>query len=74
MAKYYNLARSGSAPLMFLDCKGYVKQLQNDCSTYSPNGRLTYANRYDIRSDSFRHMDSSHNYSPSQEFQKFFNV
>ena len=71
VAKYYNLARSGSAPLMFLNCKGYVKQSQNDCSTYSPNGRLTYANRYDIRSDSFRHVDSNHNYSPSQEFQKF---
>ncbi|MFY9794230.1 MAG: polysaccharide deacetylase family protein [Candidatus Nitrosopolaris sp.] len=71
VAKYYNLARSGSAPLMFLNCKGYVKQSQNDCRTYSPNGKLTYANRYDIKSDSFRHMDSNHNYSPSQEFQKF---
>ncbi|HXP51850.1 MAG TPA: polysaccharide deacetylase family protein, partial [Bacteroidia bacterium] len=49
VAKYYNLARSGSAPLMFLNCKGYVKHSQNDCSTYSSNGKLTYANRYDIR-------------------------
>jgi hypothetical protein len=71
VAKYYDLARSGSAPLMFLNCKGYVKHLQNDCSTYSPDGVLTYANRYAIRSDSFRHIDSNHNYSPSQEFQKF---
>ena len=71
VAKYYNLARSGSAPLMFLNCKDYVKYPQNDCSTYSPSGKLTYANRYDIRSDSFRHIDSNHNYSPSQEFQKF---
>ncbi|MFZ0511882.1 MAG: polysaccharide deacetylase family protein [Candidatus Nitrosopolaris sp.] len=71
VAKYYSLARSGSAPLMFLNCNGYVKQSQNDCSTYSPNGKLTYANRYDIKSDSFRHIDSNHNYSPSQEFQKF---
>jgi hypothetical protein len=71
VAKYYNLARSGSAPLMFLNCKGYVKHSQNDCSTYSSNGKLTYANRYDIRSDSFRHMDSNHNYTPFQEFQKF---
>jgi hypothetical protein len=71
VAKYYKLARSGSAPLMFLDCKGYVKHPQNDCSTYSSNGKLTYGNLYDIRSDSFRHMDSTHNYTPFQEFQKF---
>jgi Polysaccharide deacetylase len=67
VAKYYNLARSGSAPLMFLNCKGYVKHTQNDCRTYSSNGKLTYANRYDIRSDSF----SNYNYTPFQEFQKF---
>jgi hypothetical protein len=71
VAKYYNLARSGSAPLMFLNCNGYLKQSQNDCSTYSANGKLTYANRYDIKSDSFRHVDSNHNYSPPEEFQKF---
>lgn len=71
VAKYYNLARSGSAPLMFLNCKGYVKHSQNDCRTYSPDGKLAYANRYDIRSDSFRHIDSNHNYTPFQEFQKF---
>ena len=71
VAKYYNLARSGSAPLMFLNCTGYSKQSQNDCSTYSANGKLTYANRYDIKSDSFRHVDSNHNYSPPEEFQKF---
>ncbi len=71
VAKYYNLARSGSAPLMFLNCNCYLKQSQNDCSTYSSNGKLTYANRYDIRSDSFRHIDSNHNYSPPEEFQQF---
>ena len=71
VAKYYNLARSGSAPLMFLNCNGFGKQPQTDCSTYSANGKLTYANRYDIKSDSFRHVDSNHNYSPSQEFPQF---
>jgi len=71
VAKYYNLARSGSAPLMFLNCNGYVKQPQTDCSTYSANGKLTYANRFDIRSDSFRHVDSRHNYSPAQEYTQF---
>jgi hypothetical protein len=71
VAKYYNLARSGSAPLMFLNCNGFGKHPQNDCSTYSADGKLAYANRYDIKSDSFRHVDSNHNYSPSQEFPQF---
>jgi hypothetical protein len=71
VAKYYNLARSGSAPLMFLNCNGFGKHSQTDCSTYSANGKLTYANRYDIKSDSFRHVDSNHNYSPSQEYTQF---
>jgi polysaccharide deacetylase len=70
VAKYYGLARSGSAPLMFLNCKGYTTQ-QNGCSTYSSNGKLTYANRYDVRSDSFRHISSNHNSSPSQQYQLF---
>ena len=30
VAKYYNLARSGSAPLMFLNCNGFGKQPQTD--------------------------------------------
>jgi hypothetical protein len=71
VAKYYNLARSGSAPLMFLNCIGYHKDMQTDCRTYSDSGELTKVNRYDVKSDSFRHVDSYHNYSPSEEFQKF---
>lgn len=71
VAQYYSLARTGSSPLMFLNCSGYPKPSQTDCNTYSANGKLTYANRYDIRSDSFRHIDSNHNYSPSQEYQQF---
>jgi hypothetical protein len=71
VAKYYTLARSGTDPLMFLDCKGYAKSLQTDCRTYSDNGKLNYANRYDIRSESFFHISSGHNFSPAEMFQKF---
>lgn len=71
VSKYYDLARSGSAPLMFLDCKGYTKQPQNDCSTYSSHGKLTLANRYNIKSDSFRHIYPTQNLSPFQEYQIF---
>jgi peptidoglycan/xylan/chitin deacetylase (PgdA/CDA1 family) len=52
VAKYYDMARSGSEPLMFLNCQGFMKHtsLQTDCRTYSSDGRLTYANRYAVRS------------------------
>jgi hypothetical protein len=56
---------------MFLDCKGYAKIPQTDCRTYSDNGKLNYANRYDIRSESFFHISSGHNFSPAEMFQKF---
>lgn len=50
VAKYYDLARTGTEPLMFLNCQG---DSQTDCRTYTPDGKLTYANRYLIRSLSF---------------------
>ena len=53
VAKYYYIARSGSEPLMFLHCNGFAKHPQKDCRTYSPDGKLTYANRYAVRSLSF---------------------
>jgi len=71
VSKYYYLARSGSDPLMFLDCKGYTKHPQNDCSTYTSNGTLTYANRYAVRSDSFRHIFPTQNLSPSRAYPLF---
>jgi len=57
--------------LMFLDCKGYKKQPQDDCRTYSADGKLTLVNRYNIKSDSFRHIYPTQNLSPSQEYQIF---
>jgi hypothetical protein len=71
VAKYYNLARSGSAPLMFLNCIGYPKDTQTDSRTYSEFGKLNQVNRYGVKSNSFRHVDSYRNYSPAEEFQKF---
>ena len=53
VAKNYELARSGSEPLMFLKCNGFKNHPQTDCRTYLPDGKLTYANRYAIRSLSF---------------------
>ena len=73
VAKYYNFARTGTYPLMSLNCSGFAnkKPQQTDCRTYLPDGKLTFANRYDIRSDSFFHISSGHNYGPYEMFQKF---
>jgi peptidoglycan/xylan/chitin deacetylase (PgdA/CDA1 family) len=73
VSKYYNFARTGTYPLMSLNCNGFanIKPQQTDCRTYLPDGKLTFANRYDIRSDSFFHISSGHNYGPSEMFQQF---
>lgn len=74
VAKYYNVGRSGTDPLMFLNCSGYAKDPQTDCRTFSTTNKITHANRYDIRSASFYHISSHHNLSPSQMFQVFLQI
>jgi hypothetical protein len=59
---------------MFLDCMGYVKDTQTDCRTYLPNGMLTHANRYDIRSASFHHVNNYHNFTPQEMFRVFLQI
>ncbi|MFZ0222755.1 MAG: polysaccharide deacetylase family protein [Candidatus Nitrosopolaris sp.] len=74
VAKYYNFGRSGTDRLMFLDCRGYMKDTQTDCRTYLPNGMLTHANRYDIRSASFYHVSNEHNFTPAEMFHVFLQI
>ncbi|MRN69486.1 MAG: polysaccharide deacetylase family protein [Nitrosopumilales archaeon] len=50
ISNYYDIVRSGSERLMFLNCNGFKTQPQTDCKTYLPDGSLTYANRYAVRS------------------------
>ena len=71
VAKYYSLARTGSDPLMFLHCNGFSKDPQTDCETYLSDGTLSYANRYDIRSQSFDHIHSNIALTPTLLFQHF---
>jgi peptidoglycan/xylan/chitin deacetylase (PgdA/CDA1 family) len=65
VAKYYPIARTADAPLMFLDCRGWnndnedssddisstinASTTQTDCREYSDDGRLNLVNRYTIR-------------------------
>ncbi|HYA81818.1 MAG TPA: hypothetical protein VEH06_00015 [Candidatus Bathyarchaeia archaeon] len=59
---------------MLLDCRGYMKDTQTDCRTYLPNGMLTHANRYDIRSASFYHVSNEHNFTPAEMFHIFLQI
>jgi hypothetical protein len=54
VSKYYNLARTGDAPLVFLHCNGYKKDENNNCASFNKEGKLTFENRYDIRNWSQR--------------------
>jgi peptidoglycan/xylan/chitin deacetylase (PgdA/CDA1 family) len=74
VSKYYDLARTGTEPLFFLDCSGYEGHPpQTDCRTYASDGSLNYANRYNIKSFGFSHIDytSNINLDESQMFDRF---
>jgi peptidoglycan/xylan/chitin deacetylase (PgdA/CDA1 family) len=86
VARYYDLARTDTGfPVTFLHCDGWKNHPQNDCKTYSSDGKLTFANRYSIKSWTHRHIDGPyssstdggvctgicHSYDNSQMFQTF---
>jgi peptidoglycan/xylan/chitin deacetylase (PgdA/CDA1 family) len=77
IAKYYDLSIGGfvSSP-MFLDCYGWKQQQQHsssqtDCRTYSDDGALNYANRYDIKESSHNSWDTRYLHDDTQIFEKF---
>ena len=74
VAKYYDMARSGAAPLMFLDCNGFVKHPQADCRTHTPDGKLTYANRYAIKSLSFDKIEIEDSFDNATMFSDFVKI
>ena len=85
VANNYDLARTDSGyPLTFLHCNGFKNHPQTDCKTYSSNGKkLTFDNRYSIKSWTHRHIDGSysseegacagicHSFNNAQMLQKF---
>lgn len=74
VSKYYELARTGEEPLMYLHCDGWKGiSSQTDCNPYFENGTMTFVNRYSI--PGWTH--NSHSliaYNSSQMFQKFLDV
>lgn len=71
ISKYYGFADNGFADLIFLHCDGYVTHKQTDCSTYSNNGTLTYANKYSIRERSQNTLDQTYLHNDPVIFEKF---
>jgi peptidoglycan/xylan/chitin deacetylase (PgdA/CDA1 family) len=74
VAKYYNIGRSGTAPLMFLNCIGFKKHPQTDCRTYGSNTVLNYANRYAARSLSFDIVEIKDSFNNTKIFSDFVKV
>lgn len=73
VAKYYEIARTGSEPLMFLDCQGFKKHNQKDCSTFNEKGKLNFANRYDVRSYTVDRMEMKNSFDEAKIFSDFVN-
>jgi peptidoglycan/xylan/chitin deacetylase (PgdA/CDA1 family) len=79
ISEYYDLSIGGfvSSP-MFLHCYGWKQNSQHspqtDCSTYSNNGTLNYANRYTIKEVSHNGLDTRYSHDDTQIFQKFIEL
>lgn len=73
ISKYYNMARSGNADIMFLHCDKWVSS-QKDCRTFFSNGTMTFANRYSIRAWSHNYYDGLYKHNGTQILDKFIQV
>ncbi|MBV9175568.1 MAG: polysaccharide deacetylase family protein, partial [Nitrososphaeraceae archaeon] len=75
VSKYYDLARTGDAPLAFLHCNGYKKYEKNCSLSFDKEGKPTFENRYDIRNWSDRpkplQPNANISYDNSQMFLQF---
>ena len=75
VTKYYDIARTASAPLMFLHCDGFKDQSsQTDCRTYSDDGELNFVNRYSIIGWSHDAERRDNSYNDSELFNRFVEV
>jgi peptidoglycan/xylan/chitin deacetylase (PgdA/CDA1 family) len=74
IAKYYDVSIGGfvTGP-MFLHCDGWKQQGQQqiDCRTFSDNGTLNYANRYDIKERTHNALDKRYSYNDTEIFSRF---
>src|SRR5215208_2672068 len=75
VAKYYDIARTGTEPLMYLHCDGFEDESsQTDCRTYSDDGELNFVNRYSIMGWSHDDTRKTNSYDDSEMLNKFIEV
>ena len=75
VAKYYDIARTGTEPLMYLHCDGFKDESsQTDCRTYSDDGKLNFVNRYSIIGWSHDDARNENSYDDSGMFNRFVEV
>lgn len=75
VSKYYDLARTASSPVTFLHCDGWIHQShQTDCSTYTKDGKLNYANQYSIRGWSHDQSRKVNSFDDPALFNRFVEV
>jgi peptidoglycan/xylan/chitin deacetylase (PgdA/CDA1 family) len=75
VSKYYDIARRGDNPLMYLHCDGFKeKSSQTDCRTYSDDGTLNFINRYSVIGWSHDADRYKYSYDDSEMFDRFVEV
>jgi peptidoglycan/xylan/chitin deacetylase (PgdA/CDA1 family) len=76
VSKYYDFARTGNDPLMFLHCNigRSDKSNQSDCRTYTDDGKLTFVNRYSIIGWSQDHERTENSYDDTKMLRRFIEV
>jgi peptidoglycan/xylan/chitin deacetylase (PgdA/CDA1 family) len=75
VAKYYDIARTATRPLMYLHCDGFKDDSsQTDCRTYSSDGELNFVNRYSIIGWSHDDARKENSYDDSGMLDKFIEV
>ena len=75
VAKYYDIARTGTDPLMYLHCDGFKEESsQTDCRTFSDDGELNFVNRYSIIGWSHDNDRKENSYDDSEMFNRFVEV
>jgi peptidoglycan/xylan/chitin deacetylase (PgdA/CDA1 family) len=75
VSQYYDYARSGNYPLMFLHCDHFRKYTrQNDCQIYLPNGKISYANKFSIVGWSHDYDRIAYLYNDKQMLNRFIQV
>lgn len=76
VSQYYASAKTlyanGPEPLWFLACNGYKHPLnQTNCATYTPTGKLQFANRYGIRMNSIDNLEVGANFNDTTVYNEF---